>query len=92
MPAAAASPLPRDAGPAIKMDPSDHAKTASNGRMPGSAAHIAAQRALVNSGRFSEAFALDVADIRARFGNKYDGAILQAGAYLACLKRHGAVK
>lgn len=92
MPAAAASPLPRDAGPAIKMLPADHAMTASNGRMPGSPAFIAAQRRLVANGQFMAAFAMDVVDVRARFGDKYDTAIAQATAYAECLRRHGAIR
>jgi len=92
MPAAAASPLPRDLGPAIKMDPTDHRQTASHGRGPAANAYRATQQRLIRSGNFSGAFAMDVADVRSKFGAKYDGAIAQATAYEECLKRHGIVK
>jgi hypothetical protein len=91
MPSADASPLPRDMGPAIKMDPADHRRTASFGSSASAVAYRATQRRLIQSGRFSQAFAMDVADVRSEFGNKYDGAIAQAGAYLACLKQHRIV-
>ena len=90
-PAAAASPLPRAMGPAIQMDPADHWRTASNGRMPGSAGFIAAQRSMISSGNFLGAVAMDVADIKAKFGDKYDSAIAQMEAYAACLEKHGLI-
>ena len=91
-PAAAASNLPRDMGPAIQMQPPDHWRTASNGRQRGYAAYIAAQKELVTSGNSVGAVAMDAADIHAKFGNKYDGALAQMLAYAACLKRTGAVQ
>lgn len=90
-PARAASYLHPEVGPAIQMDPADHALTASNGRMPGSAAYIAAQRQAVNSGNFIAAQAMDIADIRAKFGDKYDSAIAQMEAYTLCLRRNGLI-
>lgn len=36
MPADDVSPLPRNDGPAIHMEPPDHHKTRSNGQVPGS--------------------------------------------------------
>lgn len=91
-PAAAASPLPRDMGPAIQMDPADHWRTASNGRMPGSAAYIAAQRGMTGSGNFMGAVAMDAVDVHAKFGGKYDGALEQMMAYALCLKANNLVK
>lgn len=35
---------------------------------------------------------LDVADIKGNFGDKYDEAIAEAMAFLACLKKEGKVK
>ena len=91
-PAKAASPLPPGIGPAIQMDQADHRLTASNGTQPGYKQYIAAQAGLVNSGNFTGATAMDIADIHAKFGNKYDGAIAQMLAYTACLKRTGVIK
>jgi len=92
MPAASASSLPRDWGPAIRMSPKDHLRTASHGAQPGSAVYRAAQRRLIASGKFSAAFAMDVADIRKKFGSKYDVGIAQAGVYMSCLKRNGLIR
>lgn len=92
MPANAISPLPANMGPAIQMDPQDHRLTASYGSGPDAVMYRAEQSRLIAAGNFSGAFAMDVADIKANFGDKYDGAIAQAGAYLACLKQHGIVR
>jgi RHS repeat-associated protein len=80
MPAKQVSPLDIDDGPAIQMDPADHRRTASYGGRAGSPqqAYRDAQRALIDEGRFDDAFLMDVEDIRGKFGNKYDGAILEA--------------
>ena len=77
MPADAINGLPRDKGPAIKMDPADHAQTASNGKMPGSNIYRAKQQQLIKQGRFGEAIQMDIDNIRKLFGNKYDEAIKQ---------------
>ena len=47
------------------------------------------QRNLIARGRAEAAFAMDVADIKTKFGSKYDEAIAEATAYLACLKKNG---
>jgi hypothetical protein len=93
MPAASASPLPRDMGPAIRMTEADHRMTASNGqRGPSARVYIEAQRRLISQGNFRAAFAMDVADIRANHGSKYDVGIAQATAYMECLKRNGLIQ
>ncbi|MFA5539381.1 MAG: hypothetical protein WCZ72_03680 [Gemmobacter sp.] len=91
-PAAAASYLHREVGPAIQMDPADHYRTASHARMPGSRQYIAAQRTAVQGGNFLAASVMDIADIRAKFGDKYDAAILQMELYTACLKANGIIR
>lgn len=90
-PARAASYLHPEVGPAIQMDPADHARTASN-RVAGRAAYIAAQRQAVNSGNFLSAQAMDITDIRAKFGSKYDSAIAQMEAYTLCLRQNGIIR
>jgi filamentous hemagglutinin len=74
---AAGKGVTRPDGPAIKMDPADHARTASNGKMPGHMQHIAKQADLIKKGRMGEAIQMDIDDIRAKFGPKYDEAIQQ---------------
>ena len=67
-------------GPAIKMEPKDHRKTASYGGGPNSKqqAYRDKQKELINQGAFDEAFLMDVEDIQSKFGSKYDEAILKA--------------
>lgn len=77
--------LPSDVKPAIQMDAADHQQTSSY-RNP---LYVAQQRALIASGGFAAAMAQDIAEIRAKFPNKYETAIIQMQAYAACLKRHG---
>jgi len=86
--------LPPDLGPAIQMDPADHLDTASNPfGHPGTAnTYIAGQQASIASGNFVAAQAADIVDIKAKFGSKYDGAILQAEAYTLCMKKAGAIR
>lgn len=96
MPAKSKSPLNPAVGPAIQMDPTDHAKTASyKGRVNGPT--YAPQRALLSRGKVYAAFLVDVADakrVAAAVGEptKYDSAILQATAYANCLKQHGIIQ
>lgn len=91
-PAKDASYLHPMAGPAIQMDPADHRRTASYGSGTAARAYRARQQQLVNSGQFQAAVAMDVADLTAKFGTKYAGAIAQMEAYATCLQRHGVVR
>ncbi|WP_298294165.1 hypothetical protein [uncultured Litoreibacter sp.] len=71
--------------PAIQMDVADHRKTASWG--PGGKGYARAQRQAMKKGGAMAAFAMDVADIKMKFGNKYDTALTEAGAYVACITK-----
>ncbi|MCC8567409.1 hemagglutinin repeat-containing protein [Xanthomonas citri] len=71
----ASAPISSDRGPAIKMDPGDHKKTASNGPGDDAVAYRAKQQELLEQGRLMEAQQMDIDDIRSKFGNKYDDAI-----------------
>jgi len=71
--------------PAIQMDVADHQKTASWGR--GGKGYANLQRAAMKKGGAMAAFAMDVADIKLKFGNKYDTALVEAGAYVACITK-----
>ena len=87
MPAAAASPLPRDMGPAIRMDPTDHYQTSSYGVGAAGPAGALAQR-----GQIMAAFILDAAEVERKFPGKYTASILQARAYAECLRLHGLIR
>jgi hypothetical protein len=96
MPARSKSPLHPAVGPAIQMDPADHAQTASfRGKVNGPS--YAPQRALLAQGKTYAAFVLDAADARriamaSGDPTKYDGAIAQATAYATCLKKNGIIQ
>ena len=78
MPADSASDVPREDGPAIEMDKEDHKKTASHGNSKEAREYRQKQKELIEQGKFREAFEMDVADIREKFGDKYDKAIAEA--------------
>ncbi|KAA6178141.1 hypothetical protein F3K50_05400 [Pseudomonas marginalis] len=75
------APISSKDGPAIKMDPKDHADTASHGRSDEAKAYRAKQEELLAQGKLKEAIQMDVDDIRGKFGNKYDAAIKQMLGY-----------
>ncbi|WP_234346925.1 hemagglutinin repeat-containing protein, partial [Xanthomonas citri] len=81
----ASAPISSDRGPAIKMDPGDHKKTASNGPGDDAVAYRAKQQELLEQGRLMEAQKMDIDDIRSKFGNKYDDAIKQMVDYTKTL-------
>lgn len=91
MPAEQASPLKQENGPAIRMSATDHLLTASYGNTQAAKDYRAAQAALIHQGKFQEAQLMDIEDIRAKFGGKYDGQIRQMMDYTARLKtgKHG---
>ncbi len=91
MPANSATELPTNDGPAIIMDKADHRQTASCGNSREAREYQTAQRQLVENGEFKKAFEMDVRDIQAKFGNKYDDAISQAREYINQLENKGAV-
>ncbi|MCU0912887.1 MAG: hypothetical protein MUE98_16740 [Rhodobacteraceae bacterium] len=74
--------------PAIAMDPADHRQTASYGSGADARAYQTQQRMALQRGGLAAAFAMDVADIKLRFGDKYDQAIMEASAYLACISKY----
>jgi len=76
MPANSINDLPENQGPAIQMDPADHAGTASHGSQGLAGAKFRQrQQQLIQQGRFGEAIQIDIDDIRSKFGSKYDEAI-----------------
>jgi hypothetical protein len=93
MPADDISPLPRNDGPAIQMDPPDHRMTKSNGSQPGSAKYRATLEGLVRQGRWREAMLKEIKDIRriqdaVKSPRKYNEAILEMLEYFKCLEKN----
>ena len=91
MPADSASNLERAEGPAIKMEKDDHRQTASCGSSREAREYQAAQKELIDNGKFHEALQLDIDDIRDKFGDKYDGAISEMLKYVDKLELEGKI-
>ncbi|VVO56739.1 hemagglutinin repeat-containing protein [Pseudomonas fluorescens] len=79
------APISSRDGPAIKMDPEDHKKTASFGRSEEAKAYRDKQQELLEEGRLMDAIQMDINDIRSQFGNKYDEGIRQMLEYASKL-------
>jgi hypothetical protein len=79
------APISSADGPAIQMDPADHAKTASYGNSPDARKYRAIQQELLNQGKLEEAIQMDIDDIRSKFGSKYDDAIHEMVEYARTL-------
>jgi filamentous hemagglutinin len=79
------APISSADGPAIKMDPLDHQKTASNGNGAKAKEYRAKQKQLLNEGKLEDALQMDIDDIRSNFGNKYDDAIKEMQDYARTL-------
>ncbi|MCB1915650.1 MAG: hypothetical protein KDG52_08040 [Rhodocyclaceae bacterium] len=95
MPADDASPLARNDGPAIQMDPADHAITSSNGRGGSEARDYRRMvQGLIENGDWRSAMALEILDVREvakTIGEpgKYNEAMLEMLEYFKCLEKHG---
>ncbi|ARU21619.1 single-stranded DNA-binding protein [Ralstonia solanacearum] len=94
MPADDVSPLARNGGPAIQMEPKDHKLTKSNGSQPGSAKYRAAIEALLQEGKWREAMVKEIKDIRRiqdliKEPRKYNEAVLEMLEYFKCLEKNG---
>jgi len=76
-PADSISPLNRGQGPGFRMDTLDHYQTGSWGSSASAQTYRAAQRALIDQGKFDDAIQMDIDNVRGLFGNKYDEGILQ---------------
>lgn len=91
MPADSASCLERNDGPAIKMEKADHRQTASCGCSKEAQEYRAAQKELIDHGKFREALQMDIDDIQSKFGDKYDNAISQMLEYVDKLEAEGKI-
>ena len=97
IPAKDTSPLKPQDGPAIKMDPKDHARTSSNGQMAGSIEYREALESLISQGKWREAMAIEVRDVRriareAGDPTKYNEALLEMLEYYKCLEKNSLLK
>ena len=97
MPADDVSPLARNDGPAIQMEPADHRLTKSNGSQPGSARYRARLDQLLKSGRWRDAMVKELLDIRRiqdLIGEpgKYNEAMLEMLEYFKCLEKNNLLK
>lgn len=84
-------------GPAIQMDPKDHAKTLSNGSGNLAYNYRKMLAGLIADGKWRDAMAMDIRDARniARMGGdpkKYNQAIKEMLAYFNCLGKNGLLK
>lgn len=72
--------------PTIQMDEADHMLTKSWGSRLSAKNYRLEQERLIKSGKagYRTAMMLDIADIREKFGDKYDPAIAQMVAWAAC--------
>lgn len=91
MPADNASNLERNDGPAIKMEKEDHRQTASCGNSKEAREYRAAQKELIDQGKFREALQMDIDDIHEKFGDKYDDAINEMLEYVDELEQEGKI-
>lgn len=91
MPADSASILERAEGPAIKMEKDDHRQTASCGSSREAREYQAAQKDLIDNGKFREAIQMDIDDIREKFVSKYDEAISEMLKYVDKLEMEGKI-
>lgn len=97
MPAKDASPLSINDGPAIQMDPTDHARTSSNGQMPGSIDYREAISELISDGKWRDAMTTEIKDVRrvareAGDARKYNEAMLEMMEYFKCLEKNNLLK
>ena len=81
-------------GPSIQMDYADHVKTgtASWGRYDFAKDYRAEQKGALGSAGVMGAIAMDIFDIKSKYGDKYDAAITEAVAYAACLEAADAAQ
>lgn len=94
LPADDASPLKRSDGPAIQMDPDDHAMTSSNGQNgPAGKAYRAMIGNLLKEGKWRDAMLTEILDVRRIASEindprKYNEAMLEMLEYFKCLEKN----
>ncbi len=91
MPSAGSSPLSRWKGPCIIMSKEDHKLTSSYKNARGAERYRRWQTKLISEGKFLEAEAMDIKNIRRKFGDRYDKSIIEKLAYEAELVKEGII-
>lgn len=91
MPAVSASPLSRWKGPCIIMTKEDHKQTSSYKRRKNAYKYRRWQAKLISEGKFLEAEAMDIKNIRRKFGDKYEKSIFEKLDYEKKLKEVGVI-
>lgn len=71
----------RKDGPSIKMSTEDHRMTGSYGSSREAQEYRAAQKALIEQGKYHDAIQMDIDDLHLKFGDKYDDAIAEMIEY-----------
>ncbi len=94
MPADDVSPLPRNEGPAIQMDPADHKDTSSSGSSRDAVRYRQMIERLLKDGKWRAAMSLEIDDIRSIAKStgdprKYNEAMLEMLEYFKCLEKNG---
>nr|WKF59090.1 hypothetical protein HUO10_003599 [Paraburkholderia busanensis] len=95
MPADDVSPLKRSDGPAIQMDPDDHAATSSNGQNGNlGKTYRNMIKGLLQDGKWREAMLKEILDVRRIAAGiddprKYNEAMLEMLEYFKCLEKNG---
>lgn len=94
MPADDVSPLSRNDGPAIQMDPGDHKATSSNGSSRDAVQYRQLLEQLLKEGKWRDAMAMEIKDIRQiakEIGDpkKYNEAMQEMLEYFKCLEKNG---
>lgn len=74
--------IDKDRGACIAMNKADHQKTASWGRGKNAQSYRDEQKQLITTGKIGAAFQMDKADLKSKFGSKYDRGVSQAESYL----------
>lgn len=95
MPADDVSPLKRNDGPAIQMEPDDHALTSSNGQNGRVGRRYRAMiESLLKDGKWREAMLKEIQDVRRiakqiKDARRYNEAMLEMLEYFKCLQKNG---
>jgi hypothetical protein len=90
--------LDKNDGPAIQMDPKDHAKTSSNGRWGDLAEDYRSEiKDMIDKGEWRKALAKEINDVRkiarkAGDPKKYNEAMMEMLEYYKCLGKNGLLK
>ncbi|EKS4626894.1 hypothetical protein QB714_003647 [Salmonella enterica] len=92
LPADDVSPLSKNNGPAIQMEPRDHKVTGSNGSSHEAARYRMIIQELLDKGEWRKAMAIEIWDIKNNNKRKYNKAIQEMLLYYKCLEENKLLK